>query len=406
MPLIVQKYGGSSLTSTKKIKKIAERIIATSANGNEVVAVVSARGDTTDKLIELAHRISKQPPERELDMLLSTGEQVSAALLAMAIHARGKKATSFTGMQVGIVTDSSYTRAKILKIDVKGIKAKLKEKHIAIIAGFQGIDSEGNITTLGRGGSDLTAVSLAAVLGAQRCEIYTDVEGVYTADPRIIRDARKLDIVSYDEMLEMASLGTHVLYDRAVEMAKRFSVPLYIRHSFSEASGTLITGEDRSMEDVLVRGVTLNKEEAKISFHGVFDKPGMAAKLFQAIANGNINVNMIVQNVSKEGLSDISFTVAKESLKKAVAMAREVSRQIGDCKVSVDDNIANVSIVGMGMGKHSGVAAKMFTALADAGINIQMISTSEIKISCIVSKKDGEKAVRAIHAKFKLGEKS
>ncbi len=403
MALIVQKYGGSSLTDVEKIKKIAARVIAAKDSGDEIVVVVSARGDTTDKLIKLAHQINEQPAEREMDMLLSTGEQVSAALLTMAIHAQGKDATSFTGTQVGIATDSSHTRAKILKIDAKRVKNKLEKGHIVIVAGFQGIDYEGNITTLGRGGSDLTAVSLAAVLNAQRCEICTDVEGVYTADPRIVPEARKLNVVSYDEMLEMASLGAYVLYDRSVEMAKRFSVPLHIRHSFSRNPGTLIIKEDKSMEDILVRGITLSKEEAKVSFHGVSDKPGVAAKLFQAIASANISVNMIIQNVSKEGLSDISFTVAKGDLKKAIAMARKVSRQIGGCKVSADDGIANVSIVGIGMGRHSGVAAEMFTALAEEGVNIQMISTSEIKISCIVSEKDGKKAARAIHTKFKLG---
>lgn len=405
MTLIVQKYGGSSLTNAEKIKKVAARVIATSASGNEMVVIVSAQGDTTDKLVKLARQLNEQPAERELDMLLSTGEQVSAALLTMAIHSQSKEATSFTGTQVGIATDSSHTKAKILKIDAKRIKNKLEEGHIVIVAGFQGTDYEGNITTLGRGGSDLTAVSLAAVLNAQRCEICTDVEGVYTADPRIVQDARKLNIVSYDEMLEMASLGAYVLHDRSVEMAKRFSVPLHIRHSFSDTNGTLIIKEDKSMEGILVRGITLSKEEGKVSFHGVSDEPGVAAKLFQAIANANVSVNMIIQNVSKEGLSDISFTVAKEDLKKAVAMARKVSRQIGGCKVSADDNIANVSIVGIGMGRHSGVAAGMFTALAEAGINIQMISTSEIKISCIVSEKDGKKAVQAIHTKFKLDKK-
>lgn len=402
MALIVQKYGGSSLTDAEKIKKVAARVIAAKNSGNEIVVVVSAQGDTTDELSLLAHQINEQPAEREMDMLLSTGEQVSAALLTMAIHAEGKDATSFTGTQVGIATDSSHTKAKILKIDAKRIKNELEKGHIVIVAGFQGTDYEGNITTLGRGGSDLTAVSLAAVLNAQRCEIYTDVEGVYTADPRVVPEARKLDVISYDEMLEMASLGARVLHNRSVEMAKRFAIPLHIRHSFSRSPGTLITKEDKSMEDVLVSGVTLSKDEAKVSLRGVPDKPGVAAKLFQAIANANISVDMIIQNVGKEGLSDISFTVAKEELKKAVATTEKISRAIGNCEVSADNNIAKVSIVGIGMGSHSGVATGMFTALAKEGINIQMISTSEIKISCIISKKDGEKAAQAIHAKFKL----
>jgi aspartate kinase len=405
MALIVQKYGGSSLADTEKIKKVAARVIATSAMGDKVVVVVSAQGDTTDELISLAHQINGQPTEREIDMLLSTGEQVSAALLTMAIHAEGKDAISFTGTQVGIATDSSHTKARILKIDAKRIKNKLKEKYIVIVAGFQGTDHEGNITTLGRGGSDLTAVSLAAVLNAERCEIFTDVDGVYTTDPRIVGDARKLDVISYDEMLEMASLGARVMHNRAVEVAKKFAVPLYIRHSFSQDPGTLVIEEDKSMEDVLVRGVTLSKEEAKISIRGVPDKPGMAAKLFQAIANANISVDMIVQNISKEGLSDISFTVAKGELKKAIAMTEKISRAIGNCKVSADDDIAKVSVVGVGMRSHSGIAAKMFAAFAEKKVNIQMISTSEIKISCIVSGKDGEKAARAIHTKFKLGKK-
>jgi aspartate kinase len=403
MALIVQKYGGSSLADVEKIKKIASRIIATKDSGNEIVVVVSAQGDTTDELIELAHEINEQPAEREMDMLLSTGEQVSAALLTMAIHAQGRDATSFTGTQVGIATDSSHTKAKILKVDAKRIKNKLEKGHIVIVTGFQGADYEGNITTLGRGGSDLTAVSLAAVLNAQCCEICTDVEGVYTADPRVVPEARKLDVISYDEMLEMASLGARVLHNRSVEMAKRFAVPLHVCHSFSLNPGTLITKEDKSMEDVLVSGVTLSEEEAKVSLCGVPDKPGVAAKLFQAIANANISVDMIVQNMGKEGLSDISFTVAKEDIKKAIAVVEKISRQIGDCEVIADDNIAKVSVVGIGMGSHSGVATGMFTALAKEGINIQMISTSEIKISCIISKKNGKKAMRAIHKKFKLG---
>jgi len=335
-------------------------------------------------------------------MLISTGEQVSCALLAMAIHKLGEDAISFTGAQVGILTDNSFTKARIIDINAKRIIEELKSR-IVIAAGFQGVNKTNDITTLGRGGSNLTAVALAKVLGAKSCEMYTDVEGVYTTDPRIAKNARKIDRLSYEEMFELASLGAQILQPRSIEFAMKFSVPIHVRSSFSEKEGTIISREVKAMEDIVVSGVAINKDEAKVTICDVPDKPGIAAKVFKDIAKANINVDMIVQNVSRTGATDISFTVPGVDLAKTVKVANEISKKINAGDVTSDSHIAKVSIVGIGMKSHSGVAATMFEALAEAGINIGMISTSEIKISCIVEKKRGEDAVRAIHDKFKLG---
>ena len=403
--VIVQKFGGTSVANVERIKNVARRIVKAKRGGYNVVTVVSALGDSTDKLIELAHKISEDPSERELDMLVSTGEQVSCALLTMAIHSLGEDAISFTGAQVGIITDNSFTRARIIEINAKRIIGELKTNKIIIVAGFQGLSLNQDITTLGRGGSNLTAVALAKVLGAKSCEMYTDVEGVYTADPRIVKNARKIDRITYDEMFELASLGAQVLQPRSIEFAMKFEVPIHVRSSFSDNLGTIISKEVKAMEDIIVSGVALNKEEAKVTICDVPDKPGIAAKIFKDIASEDINVDMIVQNVSRIGATDVSFTVPGEDLNRTIKCAKEISKKVGAGEVTFDKDMAKVSIVGIGMKSHSGVAANMFEALAEKGINIEMISTSEIKISCVVKKKNGEEAVRAIHDKFGLGKK-
>ena len=402
--IIVQKYGGTSVADLEKIQNVARRVVKTKRDGYDVVVVVSALGDTTDKLIGLAHEITKNPSERELDMLVSTGEQVSCALLAMAIHKLGEDAISFTGAQVGIITDNAFTKARIIDINSKRIFEELKER-IVIVAGFQGVSLNQDITTLGRGGSNLTAVAIAKFLGAKSCEMYTDVEGVFTADPRIVKNAHKIDRISYEEMFEMASLGAQVLQPRSIEFAMKFGVPIHVRSSFSDKIGTIISKEVKAMEDIIVSGVALNKDEAKVTICDVPDKPGIAAKIFKDIAKDNINVDMIVQNVSRTGATDISFTVPGTDLNKTIKCAKDISKKVGAGEVIFDKNIAKVSIVGIGMRSHSGVAANMFGALAEKDINIEMISTSEIKISCVVNKKHGEDAVRAIHEKFGLGKK-
>jgi aspartate kinase len=404
-PIIVQKFGGTSIADVERIKNVAKRVVRTKREGFDVVAVVSALGDSTDRLIELAHQITGHPSERELDMLLSTGEQVSCALLAMAIHELGEDAISFTGAQVGIITDNSFTKARIIDINAKRMVEALKTGRIIIVAGFQGLSLSQDITTLGRGGSNLTAVALAKVLGAKTCEMCTDVEGVFTADPRIVKNARKIDRISYDEMFELSSLGAQVLQPRSIEFAMKFEVPIHVRSSFSDKMGTIISKEVKAMEDIVVSGVALNKEEAKVTICDVPDKPGIAAKIFKDIALADINVDMIVQNVSRTGATDISFTVPDPDLNKTIKAAKEISKKVGAGEITYDKDMAKVSIVGIGMRSHSGVAAKMFEALAEKGINIEMISTSEIKISCVVEKKNGEEAVRAIHDKFGLGKK-
>ncbi|MFH1593418.1 MAG: aspartate kinase [Candidatus Omnitrophota bacterium] len=400
--LIVQKYGGTSVGNTDRIINVAKRVVSCKEKGNDVVVVVSALGDTTDELLTLASRITKSPSERELDMLISTGEQVSVSLLAMAVHKFGKEAISFTGAQVGIITDSSHTEARIIDVNAKRIREELKKGKIVIVAGFQGVNMDQEITTLGRGGSDMTAVALAKVLKADVCEIYTDVDGVYTADPRIVKDARKLSRISYEEMLELASLGAQVLQARSVEVASKFNIPIHVRSSFSNIEGTYITKEVGEMEEVLVSGVTLNMGEAKVTVCGVPDKPGLAAHIFGAIARENINIDMIIQNVSRTGSTDVSFTVTLSSLNKALILMKKIVKSIGAEGVTFNKDVAKVSVVGIGMRSHSGIAAKMFQALASKKINIEMISTSEIKISCVVRRGKGEEAVRILHRAFGL----
>ncbi len=403
MALIVQKFGGSSVANAERIKKVAKRVVATKRKGNKLVVVVSALGDTTDELLELAESITDSPNEREMDMLLATGEQVSVSLLAMAIQKLGEKAISFTGPQVGIITDPMHTKARILDINTSRIEKALREGNIVIVAGFQGKTVAEEITTLGRGGSDLTAVALAKVLRAKHCEIYTDVNGIYTADPRVVPNAKKLDVVSYDEILELASLGAQVMQSRSIEVGKKFNVPIYVRSSMNHTEGTLITKESRKMEDVVVSGVALNQNEAKITMFKVPDQPGVAAKIFKVIADHGINVDMIIQNKTQTKTTDISFTVAKSEIKRALEAVRKAARSVKAGQVVSDQNIAKVSIVGVGMKSHTGVASKMFGALAKNKINIDMISTSEIKISCVVPGNKGRNAVRAIHKEFGLG---
>ncbi|HXG14636.1 MAG TPA: aspartate kinase [Calidithermus sp.] len=402
MALIVQKYGGSSVADPEKIRNVARRV-ADSARDHQVVVVVSAMGKTTDSLIALAHQITAAPDPRELDMLLATGEQVTIALLAMALHALGRPARSFTGPQVGLRTDTAHTRARITRIEAERVRQALDAGEIAVVAGFQGLSEDDEITTLGRGGSDLTAVALAAALKADVCEIYTDVDGVYTADPNIVPDARKLARVTYDEMLEMASLGAKVLQARSVEFAKKYGVPVHVRSTFKPDPGTLVTREDATMEQLVVTGVTHDRSQAKISLLRVPDRPGIAATVFGAVGERNIVVDMIVQNISRDGYTDLSFTVPRGDYQRAVAALEEAARKVGAQGVVHDERVAKVSIVGVGMRSHAGVAARMFSALAREGINIQMISTSEIAISCVIEDKYAELAVRALHDAFELG---
>lgn len=400
--LIVQKYGGTSLAIPEKIIGVAKKIVLCRKKGYKMVVVVSALGNTTDKLLKLASKINQSPSEREIDMLISTGEQASSALLAMALHRMSVPAISFTAHQVGIITDRTHTKARIMKINTDKIKNELKREKIVIVAGFQGVDLGQEITTLGRGGSDLTAVALAKALNAKLCEIYTDVEGVYTADPEIVSSARKLLYISYEEMLELASLGAQVLQARSVEFAKKYNVPIYVRSSFNNHRGTLVSKEVKSMEDITVSGITLNKNEAKITVCDVPDKPGIASKIFRTIAEENINVDMIVQNVSRTGFTDVSFTILKTDLERTLQTAKKIASQIKAGDVLYDKKISKVSAVGIGMKSHSGIAARMFEALASKKINIEMISTSEIKISCIIKDKKAEEAVRVLHKVFNL----
>jgi aspartate kinase len=400
--LIVQKYGGTSVGDVKRIANVAERIISYAKKGHRLCAVVSAMGDTTDELIDLAKKINARPSDREMDMLISTGEQISSSLLAMAIHKRGFEAISFTGSQVGIITDTFHTKAKILKIETDRIKKELEDNKIVIVAGFQGISTKSEITTLGRGGSDLSAVALAVALGADVCEIYTDVEGIYTADPRIVKEAKKLKYITFDEMLELAARGAQVMHSRAVEVGIKFNMPIYVKSSFSNKEGTTIMDKAPYIEEAVVRGAALTENEAKITVCDVPDKPGIAAEIFNKLAKQNINIDMIVQNVSHKKMTDISFTVPKDSLRKALMTARKISNSIGAGGVLSDENIAKVSVVGVGMKSQSGVAARCFMALAKHKINIEMISTSEISISCVVKKEFGKDALRVLHKEFEL----
>lgn len=398
MTLIVQKYGGTSVGSVERIEAVAERVAAGQRAGHQVAVVVSAMAGETNRLLELAQRFAAQPTEREVDVLLATGEQETAALLAIALCERGVRARSFLGHQVRIDTDSAFGRARIRSIDCERLRAALLGGEVAVVAGFQGVDDEANITTLGRGGSDTSAVAVAAALKADVCEIYTDVDGVYTADPRICPAARKLARISHDEMLELASLGAKVLQIRSVEFAKRYNVPVHVRSSFDDSEGTWVVPEDRQMEDVLVSGVSLDRDQAKITIRGVPDRPGLAFRVLGPIARANIVVDMIIQNASAAGDTDFTFTVPKTDFRRAQTLVEETAKEIGAQGVSADTDVVKVSVVGLGMRSHAGVAASMFETLAREGINIQMISTSEIKVSVVIDAKYGELAVRALHA--------
>jgi aspartate kinase len=397
MALIVQKYGGTSVGSPERIKAVAKRAAAARAAGHHVVVVVSAMAGETNRLLALAHEMAHQPDERECDVLMSTGEQVSVALLAISLRDRGVPAQSFLGHQVKIETDSAFGRARIRAIDDSRLREALAAGRVVVAAGFQGVDAHGNITTLGRGGSDTTAVAIAAAVRADVCEIYTDVDGVYTTDPRICPNARKLERISHDEMLELASLGARVLQIRSVEFAKRYRVPLHVRSSFSEAPGTWVVEEEANMEDVLVSGVSLDLNEAKVTLQRVPDRPGLASRIFTPLAEANIVIDMIIQNASDVGFTDVTFTVPKTDLKKAIAITRRVADDIGASGLATKEEIAKVSVVGLGMRSHAGVAARMFQTLAQEAINIEMISTSEIKVSVVVAAEQGEYAVRALH---------
>ena len=403
MALVVQKYGGTSVGDVERIRNVARRVLDTKNHGNEVVVVVSAMAGETDKLIRLAQQVTQNPDEREMDVLISTGEQVSIALLAMALKALGADSKSYLGFQIKIATDSAFGKARITGIDSEKLMNDLKSGRIVVVAGFQGVDELTNITTLGRGGSDTTAVAIAAALKADSCEIYTDVDGVYTTDPHICSKARKLSKISYDEMLEMASLGSKVLQIRSVEFAKKYDVPIHVRSSFNDNPGTIVCKEEKEMERVVVSGVTYNKNEAKIEVMGLPDIPGVAAKLFKPIADASIVVDMIIQTSSTEkGCADMAFTVPKTDFAKTLQIVKETIKEFGGKEVKSNEDIAKVSIVGAGMRSHSNVATQMFSALAKEGVNIQMISTSEIKISCIIDSKYTELAVRALHDAFEL----
>jgi aspartate kinase len=402
--LIVQKYGGTSVANLERIKKVAEKILNYKKKGNDLVVVVSAMAGETDRLINLAKEITENPPLRELDLLVSTGEQVSSALLSITLQSMGCPSIALLGYQVPIYTNNLYTKARIKDIKVERIKKELSEGKIVIVAGFQGVTEEGEITTLGRGGSDTTAVALAAALKADLCEIYTDVEGVFTADPRIVPKARKLKKISYEEMLEMASSGAKVLEMRSVELAMIYKIPLVVKSSFTETEGTFITEEDEEMEKVMVSGVTYNRNEARISIYGVPDKPGIAAKIFGPVGERGIIVDMIIQTARPDKKADLTFTVPKTDYKEALKIIKKVAEEIGAERIESDENVAKVSIIGAGMRTHPGVATKMFKTLADHQINIMMISTSEIKISCVIDEKYTELAVRALHEAFNLEE--
>ncbi len=402
MALVVQKYGGTSMGSIERIRNVARRVIKTYDAGNDMMVIVSAMSGETNKLVALANEMCEFPDNREYDVLVAAGEQVSIALLAMCLKSMGYKAKSYHGWQIPIITDSVYSKARIEEIDDKKVRADLNEGTIVIVAGFQGVDREGSVTTLGRGGSDTSAVAMAAALKADVCEIFTDVDGVYTTDPNICEDARKIEKVSYDEMLELASLGAKVLQIRSVEFAKKYNVDIHVRSSFNENQGTMVTKEDKDMEAVLVSGIAYDKNEAKIAVMRVPDKPGIAAKILSPLSDANISVDMIVQNVSEDSYTDFTFTVTKADFKKALAITKESAKEVEAKEVFTDESISKVSVVGVGMRSHAGVATKMFQALAKEGINIQMISTSEIKVSVVVDAKYTELAVRVLHDAFDL----
>jgi aspartate kinase len=398
--LIVQKFGGTSVGSPERIKNVARTVIKEKLSGNQVIVVVSAMSGQTDALISLCKQVSDNPSKREMDMMVSTGEQVTIALLAMALIDQGHDAISYNGWQVGIRTTDEYSKAKILDIDTKLMRESLDAGNILVVAGFQGIDRKNNITTLGRGGSDTTAVAVAAALKADRCDIYTDVDGIYTADPRVVPDARRLDRISHDEMLELASMGSKVLHDRSVIFAMKYNVPLRVVSSFTEGPGTLIVKETNDMEDVLISGIAKKDNEVRVNIAGIPDKPGVASSIFKQLADASINVNMIVQSVGKEGFSQISFTVMNTDLDEAKKVMAKLQTELGAESVTYDADIAIVSVVGVGMKVYSGVAAAVFDELAKNSINIEMISTSEIKISVVIRKADAEKTVQALHRRF------
>lgn len=402
MALIVQKYGGTSVGDVDRIRRVAQRAIDTQKQGNQVVVVVSAMSGETNRLLKLVNEISSSPSAREIDVVASTGEQVTIGLLALAIQAAGGKSRSFTGQQVRIITDSAHSKARIVDIDAERLHASLAAGEIPVVAGFQGIDASGDVTTLGRGGSDTTAVAVAAAINADACEIYTDVDGVYTTDPNVCRPARKLDRITYEEMLELSSLGAKILQNRSVEFAMKYQVPLWVKSAFADVPGTLVCQEEQMMEQPVVSGIAYTRDEAKIAVRQVPDQPGIAWKLFQPLSDANIIVDVIVQNVSREGHTDLTFTVPSSELARAKEVVEKTLADIGAESVEYDDSIAKVSIVGVGMRSHAGVAAKMFKVLADENINVMMISTSEIKVSAIIQEKYVELAVRALHSAFGL----
>ncbi len=409
MPLVVMKFGGSSVANAEKIRHVAGRVIAKKKAGNKVVVVVSAPGDMTDDLITMSEGVTDSPDEREMDMLLATGEQVSIALLSMAIKHIGGKAISLTGPQAGIFADASHTRARITSIVPTKVHRELKKGNIVIVAGFQGLNPNEDITTLGRGGSDLTAVALAAALKADMCEIYTDVEGVYTTDPRVVPEARKINYISYEEMLEMAGQGAQVMQGRSVEVGKKYGIEIHVRSTFSDNNGTIITTEEiarrKNMEEVVVSSIAFDKNQVKLSIVEVPDRPGIAAKVFGAMAKGNVNVDMIVQSAAADRTNDISFTVNRSELKKAMPILEKAQKELGAKEILSEDKVAKLSIIGVGMRSHPGVAAKMFETLADEGINIEMISTSEIKVACVVREDQLHDAVKALHKAYGLDKK-
>ena len=406
MGLVVQKFGGTSVANIEKIKNVANKAIREKNAGHDVIVVLSAMAGETNRLIDLAHSAADSPDEREYDSLISTGEQVTITLLSIVLNSMGYRSRSFLGFQVKILTDNAYKKARISLIDTDAIQKELKKGTIVVVAGFQGVDEDNNITTLGRGGSDTSAVALAAALNAERCDIYTDVDGVYTTDPSICAKARRLDKISYDEMLEMAMTGAKVLQPRSVEMAKKYDVPVYVKSTFSDEGGTLVTKEDQEMEREVLSGITYDRDQAKITVVHIPDKPGIAANLFTPLSERNISVDMIIQNASLQGFTDLTFTVSKKDMKEAQKIVEATAKEIGAKKVEVDDEVAKISIIGVGMVSHSGVAAKMFKTMADESINILMISTSEIKISCVIQRKYTELAVMVLHDAFHLEKKN
>ena len=403
MRLIVQKYGGTSVGDPERIRKVAERLLATQREGCRVVAVISAMAGVTDSLLKLAREVSAQPTEREMDALLATGEQSSMALVAMAVNALGGKAISLTGAEAGVLTDRAHTRAKIANVSPKRVHELLSDDYIVVVAGFQGQTAEGDTTTLGRGGSDLTAIALAGALNADACQIFTDVDGVFTCDPRVVAEASKLGEISYDELLEMAGSGSKVMQSRAVEFAKKFSVPFEVRSSFNQNAGTVAREETANMEDVVVRGISLERKQAKVTLDDVPDLPGIASRVFSAIAQANIMVDMIVQSASERNTTDLSFTINENDLPAAEALLNPLVATLGGTRLLTQSAVAKLSVVGIGMRSHSGVAAKLFDCLGSAGINIQLISTSEIKIAVVIDEKDVDRAATATHEAFALG---